>query len=267
MNEQIAIQRILHSRLTELQAKNPQYSVRAFAKRVGVTPGTLSLILLGKRRVSHKLASKIADQLALDPQERSEVLPKIELGKKPRSYRKQVAAGEIQPGYLQLTADQFQLIADWKYFAILNLIPLSDFQNDSTWIAGRLGISIKETDEALERLKRLEMIAIDAETGRMTRTQSQYRSTDDIASVSLRRSHFQTLDLASQSLEKDSVQERDFTWITFAMNPEKMSEAKILIRKFQDELSDLLEATETPAEVYRMAIQLFPLTKTQKPKR
>jgi hypothetical protein len=54
--------------------------------------------------------------------------------------------------------------------------------------------------------------------------------------------------------------ERDFTTVTMAIDKRKLSTAKELIRKFEDELSDLLESGHR-TDVYRLSVQLFPFTK------
>jgi uncharacterized protein (TIGR02147 family) len=256
MKEQVAIQRILRERFEELRTRNPAYSIRAFSKKVGLSPATLSRVLNGKRKVSRKLADAISGKLMLDPQERSELLEKFPT-------RAKMPRDSVDASYLQLTADQYQVVADWQSFAILGLTEIPEFKNDPDWIAGRLNISITEVKRVLERLKRLEMV-IEDESGNLKRAKSRYRTTDDVVNLSLRKSHYQNLDLAQQSLDHDSIQERDFTWVTFPMDTKKMSEAKTLIRKFQDDLYEVLEKDANPNEVYRLAIQLFPLTRSQK---
>jgi UV DNA damage repair endonuclease len=47
-----------------------------------------------------------------------------------------------------------------------------------------------------------------------------------------------------------------------AIDPKKLSVAKELIRKFQDDLSDLLESGNQ-TEVYRLSTHLFPLSKLE----
>lgn len=242
---------MLHGRFAEIQGKNPHYSVRAFSKKIGVAPGTLSLVMLGKRKVSRKLALKIADGLMLDPQERSEILEKFA----PKATRSQASQD-----FLKLTADQFMVAGEWHYFALLNLIQTKGFQSDATWIAERLGLATKKIEDAIDRLKRVGMLTVD-ENGNFKREQTKYRTEDDIANISLRKSHHETLDLAHESLDRESVSQRDFTWTTFALDLEKMQEAKILIRKFQDEFLDLVRESQNKTDVYRLAVQLFPLTK------
>src|SRR5580704_15900576 len=114
MKEQIVLQKILRTKLDEVRTKNPSFSIRAFSNRVGLSPATLSRILNGKRRVSKKLALKVSDKLMLDPQERSELLehfPTVGNALK----------DEVDLSYLRLTADQYQIVADWRAFAILSL--------------------------------------------------------------------------------------------------------------------------------------------------
>jgi uncharacterized protein (TIGR02147 family) len=232
--------------------------MRAFAKRAGVSVATMSLIIQGKRTVSQKLAKELSDRLDFDPQERSEILaPTLDTKAGQRS-------AEDHEAYVQISIDQYRLISDWRAFAILSLIKTLDFQSSNEWIANRLGISVDEVIETIERLKRLGML--EEKQGRYVRTVSKYRTTEDIANASLRKSHAQTLDLAQASLERDPVDVRDFTWLTIPMDMEKLALAKTMIRKFQDDLSTALETDSNPSEVYRLAIQLFPLTKIKKTK-
>jgi plasmid maintenance system antidote protein VapI len=53
----------------ERKDKNPRYSLRAFARSLGVSSGQLSEILSGKRPLSHKLARRITVALALTDEE------------------------------------------------------------------------------------------------------------------------------------------------------------------------------------------------------
>jgi len=263
MNTQLAVQKLLTRKLSELQAKNPAFSLRAFARRAGLSPATASLILNGKRKISHKLALKICQALMLDPRERAEILKQFPTQTKTAS--ETLRTDSVDTSFIKLTSDQFRVIADWYYFGILSLVKTESFKNDPKWIARRLGIKVTEARTAIERLKRLEILAED-ETGKLYRTGARYHTSDDVKDVSVRRSHFQSLELAKRSLENDPVEKRDFSSMTMAIHPERMAEAKTLIRKFSQELDALLESapdtnpTAQPKDVYRLCVQLFPLT-------
>jgi uncharacterized protein (TIGR02147 family) len=259
MKDQVAIQRILQSRLTSARAKNPSYSVRAFSKKVGVSAGTLSLIMLGKRTISRKLAEKITKNLMLDPQERAEILKLFPSSKREISTGKPPSPFDLN--YLRLTADQFRLVAEWQYFAILNLTATRGFKSYAEWIATRIKQPAASVTDALARLKRLGMLRETPE-GNLERVRPHYSTTDDVANESLRKSHHQSLELARESLEADSVLIRDFTWLTLPIDLRKLPLAKTLIRKFQDEFMEAMrDGVSDPDEVYRLAVQLFPLTR------
>jgi uncharacterized protein (TIGR02147 family) len=253
MNEQLALQNLLRKRFGEIRTANPAFSLRAFARKLGLDSGALSSFMNGKRRVSRKMAGKIADAMGLDPQERSEVLS----GFKESSHSAAPVSGETLK-YLQLTADQFRIIAKWHHFAILSLMETKGFKSDSEWIASRFGITKAQVQDALERLKRLGMISMDA-PGKFRPGKAKYRTPDDLANLSLRQGHAENLELGKQSLVRDAAHQRDFTAITMAIDPNKLVEAKVLIRNFQDDLSSLLESGQQ-TEVYKLCVQLFPLT-------
>ncbi len=255
MLEQKEIQKLLSERLTEGRLRNSAYSIRALAQKLGISASALSEILNGKRRVSNKLAKRFANKLCLSPEETDRLLG---LFPKKRGY--DTVKTEKSREMLQLNMDHFKIISDWYHFAILSLSETADFRTDPAWIAGRLNIKAKEAAAALERLERLEMLERN-EKGELVPTGVAYTTSDDIANLSLRKSHAQNLELARTSLEKDPVEERDFTAMTMAIDPEKLPEAKKMIREFRNKLCTFLESG-TKKEVYKLCIQTIPLTKT-----
>ncbi len=251
MSEQIVVQTLLQKKLALLQQKNPHYSLRSFARKVGLNPGVLSLIINGKRNVSYKLTERITERLMLDPTERAEVLkhfpkPRISVSTETTEYRK-------------LSAHQFKITAEWEHFAILSLLKCKDFKSENAWIANRLGITEARARDCVTRLLEVGMVELD-DNGNLIRTSPKFCTTDDIADTSLKKSHEQTLDLAKESLYKDDVKVRDHTWMTMAIDPKKIDMAKVFIRKFQDEFCELVGAG-TRTEVYRLSMHFFPLTK------
>lgn len=252
MQNQIIIQNILKEQFVALQLKNPKFSLRSFAMKIGIHAGTLSSIMLGKRKISRDVAGKILRRILPDPLKRSEVLELFPVGKKNPSLR-------TESRYVELEEEKFKMIAEWEHYAILSLMNCDDFQENESWMATRLGISTYRCEEVLKRLLEVELIR-KGEGGKLERTYAALRTSDDKKSLALRSAHHGNLELARNSLKRDSVQQRDFSYMTMAINPHHLPEAKELIRKFQDELSDLLEKGER-TEVYHFITQLIPLTK------
>lgn len=59
----VSPQAFLNWLFQQKQIKNPKYSLRAWAPRLGISVSTLSRILSGQRRVTYDLAVKIAQNL------------------------------------------------------------------------------------------------------------------------------------------------------------------------------------------------------------
>jgi uncharacterized protein (TIGR02147 family) len=212
MKEQFAIQNLLRARLAEIQASNPRYSLRAYSKKVGVHVGALTCIINGKRNVSRTLAERIAQRLMLDPQERSELLS---LFPERRRYRKQDesddgSSAENEARYLRFSASQYRVTAEWEHLAVMSLLNCADFQSDVEWIAARLGITEPRARQVVDRLIDLELLNLNSD-GKLSRSKKNYRTSDDVADISIKRHHEQSFELAKESLHRDSVSCRDFT--------------------------------------------------------
>ncbi len=98
---------------------NNQYSLRSFAKFLGIEPSALSQILRGKRTLTRKMAIRLSNKLDINP---------AKLGQ-----FKEIKDNNQQGPFSELTADLFQVISDWYYFAILELMQTENFQNDPKW--------------------------------------------------------------------------------------------------------------------------------------
>ena len=260
MNEQIRVQQLLQRKFLEMKSKNPSFSIRALASKLDMQPAATNEILKGQRRVSRKIAEKIAERLQLDPSERTDLLKDFPLVLKRKT--KGESAREKDLEVLRLNSDQFELISDWIHFAILSLIRLKSFKSDVSWMADRLGVTDVEVRKALFRLQSLSLIHI-GEKGLITRTPNPVRTTDDVKDLSLQRMHMNDMDMAKRKIQEVRVDQRDFTNYTFPANPKTLARAKEIIRQAQDDLEDLM-CDEDASEVYRVCMYLFPLTNLEK---
>ncbi len=252
------ISQILNEHFFEAKSRNSIYSYRSFAKKLGISPGTLSEILNSRRKISIRMAARLAERLQLDPQRKWELLNSVQ---KEKLGLQSVADQD----YVTLESSQFALIAEWPYLALLSLMRTKEFKSQIPWIAKRLRLSIKEATFILERLEKLNLIKKDIE-GNWQRSFERIRTTDAIKDAAIHSAHTKDLALIQKSLEEVPLNWRDVTSITMPIDTKKLTEAKRLIRQFQDDLSELLESGESN-EVYRMSIALFPLSEIPSRKR
>jgi uncharacterized protein (TIGR02147 family) len=233
--------------------KNPQYSLRAFARSLRIRSGPLSEILNKKRRLSVKLGARLAERLGLSPQDAERFLSSI---------RAQTGAGAAatvgeKQAYQQLSADTFFLISDWYHYSLMSLAETHGFRSDPKWIAARLGVSVTEIKAAIERLLRLGLLREDQ--GELSAAGSFSFLPRPLPSAALRKYHRQVLELAIRAIDEVPLESRDVTSITLAVDPGKLRLASEAIKRFRRELAGLLE-TGQRTEVYHLNIQLIPIT-------
>jgi uncharacterized protein (TIGR02147 family) len=78
-------------------------------------------------------------------------------------------------------------------------------------------------------------------------------------SAAIQKFHREGLDLAEAALSLP-VEVRDFSSIVVEADPARLEEARGMIRAFRLKLAAFLSSGPAPSEVYRMCVQLFPLT-------
>lgn len=244
----------LAAELGNRKSNNSRYSLRSFSTAVGISPGRLSELIAGKRRMTLKQADRIADRLNYAPAARLQL---IKVVSDQDGIRKTKASRVSKAKFTTVSADSFQIIADWQHFAILSLMDTNSFKNDSQWIARRLGITKPLAAMSIERLCRVGLLR--KQNGQLLKTGNDLETTHDISSPALRISHRQTLMQAAEALDSIPVELRDITSISMAIDPSKIPRAKKLIRSFRHRLCELLEADEQ-SEVFNLNIQLVPVT-------
>ena len=249
-NINLDARRYLMSELEKRCRTNPRYSLRAFAKALSMNPAMLSMVLSGKRRMSRKKATKLADVLGLNPTAAVDFV---------QSSISQPVFVKSSEKYRDLTLDQFAVISDWYHFAILSLIETNEFEPKNSWIASRLGISTMEAKAAVERLVRLGIL--DTKSSAWKQIGGPIMIENKISTSATRQFQSQVLKMAQFSLENDSPAIRDISSVTMAIDPKVMPRAIEEIRKFKIYLMNLLDAKESAQEVYHLAVQFYPASR------
>lgn len=247
----------LHSELARRQQSNTHYSLRAFARDLGIDASQLSKIMTGKRLLSTELAKQISTTLKLEVQESllfvesiHRLKPTIDGIKIPLSDERYILDDE----------SHWKVIAEWEHYAVLSLFDIPKFKPDPEEISTRLGITHDRALEVLENLSIAGLLSED-EKGNLMKSHSVVRTTEDNKSRARDASHLETLELGKVKIQLDP-ELRDFSSSTLAIDMSKLSEAKMVIREFRMKMAALLkEGCKT--EVYQLAVQFYPLTQLQ----
>jgi uncharacterized protein (TIGR02147 family) len=253
---------VLRAELESRLSRNPVYSLRAFARDLGISCSRLSEVLSGRYGLSREASLGIAARLGLSPTEqqffgdlvesrhaRSRV--KRELAKARLKLRKKTTPEN------RLALDRFQLIADWYHYAILELTYLDGFQSDAVWIARFLEISETTARDAIERLQRLGLLIV--RDGRFAAVDDFFDTESDVPSQALRKFHRQILEKAIDAIHLQTVHERELSAMVLAVRREQIPEAKTFIREFQREFVRRFGDGANKDDVYTLSTQFFSL--------
>jgi hypothetical protein len=244
---------VLKSELIDKMRRNPQYSQRAFALHLNLSPGELSEILSKKRPLSLKKGMKVVEKLGLSQGERERFMSS--LSGIPLESNKLEA--------LELSADMFSLLSDYVPFAILNLADCQGFRWENSWIAIKLGVHIYEVEIALDRLLRVGMIKV--LNDELVVDHEYVMTSTDIPSKAIRNYHSNMLQKAMASLEEQAIDKRDITGIGLSLSYSQINSIKLDISNFLDQMvekySSGIKGRDMGNRVYQLETALFELTK------
>jgi uncharacterized protein (TIGR02147 family) len=257
------------------KAKNPGFSVRAWAKQIGLNShAMLAHTLTKKRKLKAPFAAQMRDHIGLrGPEARyfdllvacsssstiqeKQFYEDLLLGLRPKNAT-----------YAELSHDVLRLISQWIHTALLEMVELEDFSVAPEDIASRLRRPIKsgEINQAIERLLRLQLLERESGTGQLKRRHASLKTKDDIPNSYIREHHKQMMEQAKLALEEQTPEEREFRSCALAIRYDRLPEAKRLIRKFMTEFQETvgLQTGEKAEAVYELNLQFFEITKTHK---
>lgn len=254
---------LLQNELARRCQANPAYSLRAYARSLGTDVGNLSKILAKKRSVGKNTIQKFAGKLGLGPQEIALYLSGAQ--SIANKAKQGVGAKLADPQFHQLTIDQFQMIAEWQHFSILELMRLDDFKPSPSWVAKRLGISLHEVNASIERLQRLEILEVTRDGKWIDRIDGKSTSLPNPhSSTAHRKLQQKFLEQASEALDRYPIDIRDQSTMTMAIDTGKIRIAKEEIKRFRRKMAKLLSRDQKHDEIYNLSISFFPVTQTKK---
>jgi transcriptional regulator with XRE-family HTH domain len=253
-NQSSASKRILERELEKRISLNSSYSKRAFAKQLGIAPSFLSNLINGRRRITTKVARRIAEQLSLSDLDRNAMIHEATGDTAP--------ASPFGASAQSLGPEIFEQLCSWWYVGILEFLETNARSHAPEVLAQRLGISKSNVAMALQRLERLGVLERDPKSPR------RYRKTADSTIFSsqtpneaLRSYHSQLLEKAKEAIYFQSPEEKIVGSMTIAFDPNDLPE----IRKKWIEFRKLVETFATQGKdrdsVYTMVFEFFALTR------
>lgn len=248
---------------------NPRFSLRSFSLFLGVQPAFLSFVLNGKRNLSDEMTERFIKKLKFTESKAKifELLVKIERAASPELKNKLLdALKQIDPSRNQqhdLLVEDFSLISEWYHFALFMLIDVDGFSWSLPAVAKSLGITQKETVQALENLKHLKLIEF-RPGQRPKKLQTRIILDHPNDGQSLKNYNLQLLELTRNAIEKPNRDERYIGNEMITLGKSQLPQAAEIFEECFRKIFSLSQQNLKEKEVYQVAIQLFPLTQIQK---
>ncbi len=215
--------------------KNPRYSVRSFAKSLGVSHSLLSMVLNGKRNPSRKLEALIEQKF------------------------REPSTPSSRDEYSEIKADQFEKIASWLHYAILSSTTTSKSFTPKS-LAKRFGVTETQVKIAIQDLIRTQLLA-KTKSGKWIQKSRPIHLNNFVQSSFSSALIRMYLDKANESMDQGDVLKRDLRVNTFAMNAKDIQFASEKITTFRRQLVQELESRGAPDTVMAFCTNLFSLEK------
>jgi uncharacterized protein (TIGR02147 family) len=228
--------------------RNPSYSLRAFAKSLGVHHYTLSRILKERRPLSLKMIQKLGSKLKLDPATIQQFVTQS------RERRRKL------PHFEPLELNKYQVIQDWYHYAIFELVTLRGFQPTPEWISERLNISQSVAASAIDRLFKVGLLIQD-KNGKWVQSCANITTMqNDFTTQALRARQKQILELGIRAIDEIPYEMRLQGSITIAMNSKRIPEVRKRVQKFRKQLCAILQKDKERDAVYELVTSFYPMT-------
>jgi hypothetical protein len=228
-----------------LRQKNPELSVRAFAKRARLSSGGMAQFLKGNQKWK------------LSPERALHILKNLGVEESVQRYFAAITHQQIAMPWKDLANDHYALLKDWSFFPILHFFDLNP-QPSSEEIAEKLNLDVKHVKAAIGFLLEIGALKQDA-AGSITRDPSPLKTSDGPPNETIKEFHKENLNVALKALDRIPAARRDFTALTIAGDRARIDAVKEEIRALLDRVHAIMESAPETNEVFRLSVSFFPM--------
>jgi uncharacterized protein (TIGR02147 family) len=248
---------LLRERLRAAMRRNPRFSLRSFAKQLGIDHWTLSQVLRSRRRLSARALEAVGKRMGLSEEA---------LRAYAQSFRRKPNSKSLPENIrsFQFDLDTFQLLSAWYHYAILELIQVSGFKADSRWIADTLGIAVEDVNIALQRLLRLGLLEMSGRARWIDKSGDAEFHSAALTEAACNQINQEAHELAVEAIKRIPSQHRAHRQMVVALDSRRLSRLKMLADEFMNELRSLVSEGDTKDDVYQVEISFFPVTTLKK---
>jgi len=252
-------------------------TLRLFSRRAGFNSHSfLKQIIDGDRSASIAAAPKIAKGFDLSDKEGDylELLIKFSLAEslaeKNKIYKK-IVNSKPRDKVSKIEKENYDLFSKWHIMAIREMVTMSNFKEDYSWISKNLlpNISAKEAREAIRLLLDHNFLKRD-QKGKLIQEIPILTTGSEVDSLFILNYHVNLLNLVANSIQISSELWRDVSSLSFVINRDQFEFIKTRVTDFRAELLQYIKDSEkigaegtvdTDSHLYYLNLQLFNASK------
>lgn len=243
---------MLQNYFFEVQGRNSRFSIRAFAKKLGLSSSALSEILRGKRKISEKKALGIAKKLEFNESE----IKSIKRAFENSNSLERLKATSVPLKEKVLSPETFHFMFDRIYFCVLGM--LRSKYKTAAEISVKLGLDSHVVENVLDEFVRCGFVyRKNGEFFEAERT--VFRTSDDFPEEGMKKRRLQN-NLASRLAIEKSLPGEFGYFSTVALDRNKLEEAAPIVEDFLKRLSLFLRKPESD-DIFEINIDIFPWSK------
>ena len=245
------------------------FSWREFSKIAGFTSSSyMKVVCDGKSKLSKIGVERVAAAMGLTGFELDYFRAMVKFGQatneetKKAAYRDMLAIAKVHKVRV-LEGDLFAYYDTWRNPMMRELAPLMPGATPGEMAKMcYTETSAQEVRESLDFLTRTGLLKKEKD-GRFAQSETSVSGTPDATRLALRGMHRQMAQLAAPALELPTS-ERNFSGVTMGVSKDTYDRIVGLIDEFRSKVIAIAAEDKNIEQVYRLNLQLFPLTKSIK---
>ena len=244
-------------------------TLQYWSKKLGYkSPSSLAMVINGSRLPSREMVNALVKILELPDNEKLFLELQIDLvkcnkkGKDPTDILDRIAKVYPHNNHHQISLKEFSCISKWYFLVIKQLVETNDFKEDVQDIFKKLKkkITPSQIQFALDTMEDLGILGRN-HFNKLIVLKPGLITTNDISSSAIVHHHQGMIQRSLESLEEDSVHDRQISSLTFKMPKKDLHRAKDKLFSFLKEFNSEF-STENCSDIYQLNVQLFSHTKS-----
>ena len=253
----------------EERKRSSAFSWREFSKIAGFTSSSyMKVVCDGKSKLSKIGVERVAAAMGLTGFELDYFRAMVKFGQatneetKKAAYRNMLAIAKVHKVRV-LEGDLFAYYDTWRNPMMRELAPLMPGATPGEMAKMcYTETTAQEVRESLDFLTRTGLLKKEKD-GRFAQSETSVSGTPDATRLALRGMHRQMAQLAAPALELPTS-ERNFSGVTMGVSKDTYDRIVGLIDEFRSKVIAIAAEDKNIEQVYRLNLQLFPLTKSVK---